>query len=117
LADTSFAALAAPLPLGIAMGLFLGKQIGIFASVWLSVTFGIAARPKDASWVHVYGVALLCGIGFTMSLFIGGLAFVGPEQSDAVKIGVLMGSVVSAMAGYFILRFAARQNQISGDAI
>ena len=117
LAGTSFAALAAPLPLGIAMGLFLGKQIGIFASVWLSVTFGIAARPKDASWVHVYGVALLCGIGFTMSLFIGGLAFVGPEQSDAVKIGVLMGSLVSAISGYSILRFAARQKHISGDEI
>ncbi|MDP4757640.1 MAG: Na+/H+ antiporter NhaA, partial [Sphingorhabdus sp.] len=102
---------------GIAMGLFLGKQIGIFASVWLSVTFGIAARPKDASWVHVYGVALLCGIGFTMSLFIGGLAFVGPEQSDAVKIGVLMGSLVSAISGYSILRFAARQKHISGDEI
>jgi NhaA family Na+:H+ antiporter len=69
-------------------GAVSGKQIGIFASVWLSVKLGIAVRPKDASWVHVYGVALLCGIGFTMSLFIGGLAFVGPEQSDAVKIGV-----------------------------
>jgi NhaA family Na+:H+ antiporter len=67
--------------------------------------------------VHVYGVALLCGIGFTMSLFIGGLAFVGPEQSDAVKIGVLMGSVVSALAGYLILRFAAPQKHISGDII
>ena len=109
LAGISFAALAAPLPLGIAMGLFLGKQIGIFTSVWIAVKLGIAARPSHASWLQVYGVALLCGIGFTMSLFIGGLAFTGPDQADDVKIGVLMGSILSAIIGYFILRFAAPQ--------
>ncbi len=98
--------LASPLPLGIALGLFLGKQIGIFASIWVCARLGIAARPKDASWSQVYGVALLCGIGFTMSLFIGGLAFVGDAQSQAVKIGVLLGSVVSAIAGWLVLRFA-----------
>jgi Na+:H+ antiporter, NhaA family len=98
--------LAAPLPLAIALGLFLGKQIGIFASVWGCAKSGIAARPKDASWSQVYGVALLCGIGFTMSLFIGGLAFSGDAQSQAVKIGVLLGSVVSAIAGWLVLRFA-----------
>jgi len=117
LAGVNLAALAAPLPLGIAMGLFLGKQIGIFTSVWVSVKFGIAARPAHASWLQIYGVALLCGIGFTMSLFIGGLAFTSPDQADDVKIGVLMGSVLSAIIGYLILRFAAPQNIISESTI
>lgn len=98
----------APLPLGIALGLFLGKQIGVFGSVWLAVKAGIAARPSGASWTQVYGVALLCGIGFTMSLFIGGLAFPSMPESDAVKIGVLLGSLLSAAAGLVVLRFAQR---------
>jgi Na+:H+ antiporter, NhaA family len=102
------AQLSAPLPLGIALGLFLGKQIGIFGSVWCSVKLGWAVRPKDASWAQLYGVALLCGIGFTMSLFIGGLAFTDPVQSDAVKVGVLLGSLLSATAGFMLLRFANR---------
>lgn len=100
-------ALTEPLPLGIALGLFLGKQLGIFGSVWAAVKFGLAVRPKGASWTQMYGVALLCGIGFTMSLFIGGLAFSDPKQGDAVKIGVLMGSLLSAIAGYTLLRLAA----------
>lgn len=103
------ASLAEPLPLGIALGLFLGKQLGIFGSVWAAVKFGFAVRPRGASWVQVYGVALLCGIGFTMSLFIGGLAFKDAAQGDAVKIGVLMGSVLSAVAGYALLNFAGRK--------
>ncbi len=104
----------APLPLGIALGLFLGKQLGIFSSVWVAVKFGIAVRPKDASWTQVYGVVLLCGIGFTMSLFIGGLAFTDPAQVDAVKIGVLMGSLASALLGWLVLRMAPQTRQ-SGE--
>jgi Na+:H+ antiporter, NhaA family len=104
----SLSSLVEPLPLGIALGLFLGKQLGIFGSVWAAVKMGVAVRPKDASWTQVYGVALLCGIGFTMSLFIGGLAFTDAAQGDAVKIGVLMGSLLSALAGYLVLRFAAK---------
>ena len=117
LAGISLAALIAPLPLGIALGLFLGKQLGIFTSVWIVVKLGIAARPAHASWMQVYGVALLCGIGFTMSLFIGGLAFIGPDQGDAVKIGVLMGSILSAISGYLILRFAVPQKVIIESTI
>jgi len=97
----------APLPLGIAAGLFIGKQIGIFGSVWLAVKLGIAGRLRGATWLQVYGVAMLCGIGFTMSLFIGGLAF--PDNAlrvEEAKIGILMGSLAAALAGYAVLRFA-----------
>ena len=101
----------APVPLGIAMGLFLGKQIGIFGSVWLCIRLGIASKMRGATWLQTYGVALLCGIGFTMSLFIGELAFPGSgEQAqllrEEAKIGILMGSFVSALVGYAVLRFA-----------
>ena len=112
----SLAAFVAPLPLGIALGLFVGKQLGIFGSVWAAVKFGVAVRPKHASWTQVYGVALLCGIGFTMSLFIGGLAFADTAQGDAVKIGVLMGSLLSALAGYFVLRLAAGKTLKAGES-
>jgi NhaA family Na+:H+ antiporter len=97
----------APLPLGIAAGLFLGKQVGVFAGVRLAVACRIAARPAGASWTQVYGVALLCGIGFTMSLFIGSLAFPDAGLMDEVKIGVLMGSLLSAVLGYLLLRSRA----------
>lgn len=97
----------APLPLGIAAGLFLGKQIGIFASVWIAVKTGFAQRLGGATWLQVYGVAMLCGIGFTMSLFIGALAFPGEALLiEEAKIGVLGGSFLSAIVGFCILRFA-----------
>ncbi len=105
-AGVGLADLAQPLPLGIALGLFFGKQLGIFGTVWAAAKFGIARRPTNASWTQVYGVALLCGIGFTMSLFIGGLAFGDPARGDAVKIGVLMGSLASALLGWLVLRTA-----------
>lgn len=96
-------ALLAPLPLGVALGLFLGKQVGVFGSIWLAVKARIAPRPH-ARWGQIYGMALLAGIGFTMSLFIGGLAFPPGPLTDQVKIGVLAGSVLSALLGYFVLR-------------
>lgn len=91
-----------PLPLGIASALFIGKQIGIFGSVRAAVALGIARRPRGANWLQIYGVSLLCGIGFTMSLFIGGLAFDDPALASAVKVGVLVGSVLSAVMGYLV---------------
>ncbi len=106
LAGLGLASLVAPLPLAIALGLFVGKQLGVFAGVRLSVALGLARKPEQASWRQVYGVALLCGIGFTMSLFIGGLAFADPVHADAVKIGVLAGSTMSALAGGALLRTA-----------
>jgi len=100
-------ALFAPLPLGIAAGLFFGKQLGIFGAVWCSVRFGLAGKPRGATWLQVYGVAMLCGIGFTMSLFIGTLAFPGrPLLIEEAKIGILLGSGLSALAGFLVLRFA-----------
>ena len=107
LGGLTLAQIFAPLPLGIAAGLLLGKQVGIFASVWLCVKTGIAGRLRGATWRQVHGVALLCGIGFTMSLFIGGLAFPGdPLLVEEAKIGVLMGSLAAALAGYAVLRLA-----------
>jgi NhaA family Na+:H+ antiporter len=109
LGGLSAAQMGAPLPVGIALGLFLGKQVGIFAAIWLSVKLGIASRPQGASWRQVYGVALLCGIGFTMSLFIGALAFPGsPLLVEEAKIGTLAGSLLSALLGFAVLRFAPR---------
>ncbi|WP_044336685.1 Na+/H+ antiporter NhaA [Sphingomonas hengshuiensis] len=107
LAGLSPAILLAPLPLGIALGLFAGKQLGILGAIWLAVRTRFAPRPGGATWLQIYGVSLLAGIGFTMSLFIGGLAFPGrPELVDEVKIGVLTGSVLSALVGFAVLRFA-----------
>ncbi len=110
LAELTLSSLAEPITLGIAAGLFLGKQIGVLGSVWLAEKTGLAARPEGVSWAQIYGVALLCGIGFTMSLFIGLLAFSTSDTlQDATKIGVLIGSVVSAILGYLVLRWASRK--------
>ena len=99
-----------PVTLGTAAGLFFGKQIGIFPVVWVVVKLAWADCPKDASWGQVYGVSLLCGIGFTMSLFIELLAFPGsPELQEAVKVGVLLGSVSSAIAGALVLSLVRSQ--------
>ena len=104
LAGMSWASLLEPVTLGVAAGLFIGKQAGVFASTWIIVTLGFADKPQDATWAQVYGVALLAGIGFTMSLFIGLLAFPGsPEIQNAVKVGVLAGSALSAITGVLAL--------------
>lgn len=95
-----------PMPLGIAAGLFLGKQLGIFTAVWLAVKTGFAAKPRGATWLQIHGVAVMCGIGFTMSLFIGGLAFGDPKMVEEAKLGTLAGSVAAALAGYAVLRLA-----------
>ncbi len=100
-------ALAEPLVVAIIAGLFIGKQFGIFVSLWVSVRLALGTRPGGASWLQLYGVSLLAGIGFTMSLFIGGLAFPGDDaMQDAVKIGVLAGSLLSGVAGFVVLRCA-----------
>ena len=107
LTGLSLADLLDPLPLGIALGLLLGKQVGVFGICYLLVKSGIAKLPHGANWAHVWGVACLAGIGFTMSLFIGGLSFESQELMNQVRIGVLSGSVVSGIMGFVILRMAS----------
>jgi Na+:H+ antiporter, NhaA family len=108
LSGIGFADLLAPLPLGIALGLFFGKQLGVFGATLLAVRTGIAKRPEGTSWAQLYGVACLTGVGFTMSLFIGTLAFESDALLDQVRIGVLSGSVLSALTGAAVLWFACR---------
>ncbi|MGV1013774.1 MAG: Na+/H+ antiporter NhaA [Methyloceanibacter sp.] len=103
LTGVSLDTLLLPLPLGVIAGLFFGKQIGIMASIVLANRTGLAQLPSGASWREIYGVALLCGIGFTMSLFIGLLAFADVERESMVKLGVLTGSLLSAVAGAIVL--------------
>lgn len=103
-------ALLGTLPLGIMAGLFFGKQIGIFASIWLLIRVGAARMPARVSWSQIHAMTMLCGIGFTMSLFIGGLAFAtSPEHLDGTKIGVITGSVISASLGAWLMHRATRE--------
>ena len=100
----------APLPIGVALGLFLGKQVGIMGAIVLADRTGLAHRPEGASWQQLWGMALLCGIGFTMSLFIGQLAFpASPLLVEEAKLGVLAGSLLSALLGYVVLRTAPQR--------
>jgi len=100
----SFASLLDKVPLGIVLGLFLGKQLGVFMFSYASIKLKIAQMPNDTSWYNFYGVGVLTGIGFTMSLFVGNLAFAENMQyMDGVKIGVLTGSLLSTLFGYFLI--------------
>ncbi|NPT42293.1 Na+/H+ antiporter NhaA [Paraburkholderia sp. 1N] len=104
-AGVTLTALAEPLPLGIAAGLFVGKLVGICGASAVLVGLGLARLPEGANWPQLLGVAALCGVGFTMSLFIGSLAFEGPEYFTPVRLGVITGSTLSGVMGYLLLRF------------
>jgi len=106
--------LVSPGSLGVVLGLLVGKQLGIFGAVWLAVRFGVAKLPDGATWWQVYGVALVAGIGFTMSLFIAGLAFSDPELFRSVRLSVVVGSLLSAAGGVAVLRFASR-TRLNGE--
>jgi NhaA family Na+:H+ antiporter len=109
LAGIGYGALMQPVTMGSLLGLFLGKQIGIFGAVWVAVKAGVARKPAGANWTQIYGLSLLCGIGFTMSLFIGLLAFGESETlQDQTKVGVLVGSFLSAVVGWLVLRFGPK---------
>ncbi|MBV7257928.1 Na+/H+ antiporter NhaA [Pacificimonas sp. WHA3] len=116
LSGIGFADLLAPLPLGIAAGLFIGKQIGVFGFAWVAVKTGIAKLPASLSWRQIYGLSCITGVGFTMSLFIGTLAFDSPAQIDAVKLGVLTGSLLSGLVGVLILMMSGRRSAATLDA-
>jgi NhaA family Na+:H+ antiporter len=106
LGGLSVDALLAPVPLGIALGLFLGKQAGVAGFAWLGVRLGFCRLPSGTTWRQMYAVALLAGIGFTMSLFIGTLAFTDPATTNGVRLGVLTGSIASGVIGFVMLRRA-----------
>jgi len=106
----SFSSLLQPVPLGILLGLFVGKQVGVMIFSLIAVKTGAAQMPDKSSWLSLYGVSILTGIGFTMSLFVGNLAFAENIQYiDGVKIGVLAGSLLSTLFGYFILLFSLKK--------
>ena len=106
----TFATLLNPVPLGIVLGLFFGKQIGVFVLSFIAVRFKFADKPTGSTWPAFYAVSILTGIGFTMSLFVGNLAFANNlEYMDGVKIGVLSGSLLSTLFGYFLLLFFSKK--------
>tara|TARA_Y100000590_G_scaffold297741_1_gene335621 strand:- start:425 stop:1597 length:1173 start_codon:yes stop_codon:yes gene_type:complete len=106
----SFSSLMLPVPFGILLGLFLGKQLGVFIFSYISIKLGFAQMPNNSNWVKLYGVGILTGIGFTMSLFVGNLAFAENLQYiDGVKLGVLSGSLLSTLTGYFLILITSRK--------
>ena len=109
--DVTFNSLLLPVPLGILLGLFIGKQVGVLLFSFISIKLKIAQMPSNANWLNFYGVGILTGIGFTMSLFVGNLAFIENTQyMDGVKIGVLSGSLLSTLFGYAILLISNKKN-------
>lgn len=108
-AGITLADLAQPVTSGIALGLLIGKPLGIMLLIWLATRTGLAERPHGASWMQILGIACLAGIGFTMSLFIGALAFPGEAQMNAVRLGVLSGSLLSALLGMTVLMIADKR--------
>ncbi|MCB1336431.1 MAG: Na+/H+ antiporter NhaA [Maritimibacter sp.] len=114
LAGLSADALTSPLTIGIVAGLVLGKQIGVFGATWLMVKAGFARLPAGVNWMHIYGLSALAGIGFTMSLFIGGLSYADPALMNEVRLGVLVASAISAVVGYSVLMAAGRKPANTG---
>ncbi len=111
LEDVGVEQVMSPVPLGIILGLFLGKQLGVFGFCFIAIKLGFAKLPKNVNWTLLYGVALLCGVGFTMSLFIGSLAF---EQINDIplykdRLGIVIGSLVSGLLGYFVIKSAVKK--------
>jgi NhaA family Na+:H+ antiporter len=109
-AGMGLASLSEPVMLGIALGLFAGKQIGVFGAIWLTVKLKLAKMPDMTNWAQIYGIATVAGIGFTMSLFIGSLAFSSGVYDAQIRLGVLIGSLASALVGYIILRQASKKD-------
>lgn len=119
LIGTSVSQLFTPVSMGIIGGLFIGKQLGIFAACYVAIKLKLCNLPKDATWSQLYGVCLLCGVGFTMSLFIGSLAFEeqGLAYQTQVKVGVLVGSILSGVLGAIIIKRASNKIKLAGEKV
>jgi Na+:H+ antiporter, NhaA family len=117
IADTSFATFAGSIPLGIIAGLFLGKQLGVFGAAMAAIKLGAAERPTGASYIQLYGVAILTGVGFTMSLFIGTLAFEDEGLMAQVRLGVLVASILSGLVASLVVLAGARNHHLSDVTI
>ena len=104
-------------PIGIAAGLFIGKQVGIFGLCWIAIKLGLTKLPQGMSWLSLYGTAALCGIGFTMSLFVGSLAFeeTGVDLLFDERIGIIIGSLLSGLVGYLVLRISVNKSHVSAN--
>ncbi len=116
LAGMGLDSLTEPVTLGIILGLFVGKQVGVFGMLYLTIRVGWAQMPTNANWPQLYGVAALAGIGFTMSLFIGGLAFQHAGFEAPIRMGVLVGSIVSGIVGFAVIRIASKKRAADADA-
>jgi len=115
-ADLSWSDLVAPVPLGIIGGMFLGKQLGVFGAAAVAIRLGLGRKPTAATWLELYGVCILCGVGFTMSLYIAALAFPGEAGAQAgVRMAITAGSVLSALCGMAVLAYAARVRALRGS--
>ena len=109
-AGLTLQSLLEPVPLGIALGLFLGNQVGVMGFCWVAIKLGLARLPSGANWLHMYGISCLCGIGFTMSLFISSLAFEASGSGTMIndRLGILVGSMAAALLGFVVLKLAGR---------
>jgi len=101
--------------LGVIVGLVFGKQLGIFLFSWFAVKTGIATLPSGLSWSHIYGASVLAGVGFTMSLFIAGLALIDPVNLIMAKIGIIIGSLISGLLGFILLRYITQQTPTESE--
>ncbi len=117
LGDAVGPALSSSVTWGIAAGLIIGKQVGIMTATWLVIRLGIARLPRGVSWRHVYAASWLAAIGFTVSLFVGELAFAGTDVLAEAKIGILVASVVAGVIGYLLLRMAGRPAAAAGAEV
>lgn len=114
LQGAGFAQLFHSVPFGITAGLFIGKQVGIMLMTWAIIKAGMASLPTGTDFKQIYGVSLLCGVGFTMSLFISGLAFGGVTEGFDPRLGIILGSIISGVAGYLLLKHTLKEETATG---
>lgn len=115
LTDIEFSDVTSALPLGVALGLFLGKPLGIYTASWFAVRMGIAKLPDGINFRQIFAVSVLCGIGFTMSMFITSLAFTDQGMADLARLGILIGSTVAAIVGYYLLAVSCKESHVDMD--